>query len=92
MISAKRQVTETATLPKSKTKQKKTTTENQGLPAFLPSHEMMMMIITTTGSDKNTFRFLSLHQSSNIYGLRLIFSLSYFIENQWGSFWPFKEG
>lgn len=54
MISAKRQVTETATLPR-----KKKSTENTAFPAFLPSHEMMMMtVITTTGSDKNTFRFL----------------------------------
>lgn len=55
MISAKRQVTETATLPR----KKKKSTENTAFPAFLPSHEMMMMtVITTTGSDKNTFRFL----------------------------------
>lgn len=40
-------------------KKKKKSTENTAFPAFLPSHEMMMMtVITTTGSDKNTFRFL----------------------------------
>lgn len=65
----------------SNTAKKKKSTENTAFPAFLPSHEMMMMtVITTTGSDKNTFRFLITSVVQYLWFVTCIFLILFYRE------------